>query len=144
MKDNDIVRYLKEQLSYFKERKLEFIDTHYPQPEHPARAKTDSLLSRYTSRVQQLIEETGESGLRSTDIVVIGSTVTICDLDTGGTDTLTICFPDQANIDGGGISFLSPMGSQLLLAGKDETVTIEVPNGKLPIRIEQIEFEART
>jgi transcription elongation factor GreA len=55
-----------------------------------------------------------------------------------------IVMPEDTNPDEGRISFLSPVGSQLLLGSKGEVRSVHTPSGSMRIRITGIELRSET
>jgi len=71
--------------------------------------------------------------------ISLGSTVHVRRLDDGQALRFTIVGPGEANPKEGRISSASPIGQALLDRTVGEEVEIEVPAGRLRLRIEQIE-----
>jgi regulator of nucleoside diphosphate kinase len=65
------------------------------------------------------------------DVITMNSTVVYDDSDNGRSDTLTLVYPDQADITRGCVSVLSPLGRRLIGARVGERVSFEAPGGGL-------------
>jgi len=127
---------LEKQLFILLEEKGQFLDQYYPQ-QGKERTSMDHFLTQYTTEVGKLLSESLED---TNDVVLIGSCITMEYLDYGEKDTFTIVFPEDADPDDNRISFLSPVGRQLLLAKLDETLVIAAPAGSMQVRITAIIF----
>jgi len=56
------------------------------------------------------------------------------------TEDFVICLPDQSDPDRGFISFLSPVGRQLLLRKLGEQLSLKIPTGDLQLTIKEISY----
>lgn len=63
--------------------------------------------------------------------VRMGSTVTFKDTDSGAIDTVTLVYPEAADVAQMKISILSPVGSALIGLRIGEMIEWPMPNGKL-------------
>ena len=75
------------------------------------------------------------------DIVTMNSTVRLVDGSTGEILTLTLVYPDQANISEARVSVLAPVGMAILGCRQGETIEWNVPAGTRSLRIERILFQ---
>jgi len=75
------------------------------------------------------------------DVVTMNSTVEVCDLDGGETETFTLAYPDDADISRGRMSVLAPLGRALLGRRVGEVVQVAVPAGPRRIRIERLRYQ---
>ena len=66
-----------------------------------------------------------------TDAVSMGSTVTFIDLDSNEENTISLVYPDEANVAQMKISILSPVGSALIGLRIGGTIDWPVPQGKI-------------
>ncbi|HXG42966.1 MAG TPA: transcription elongation factor GreA [Dehalococcoidia bacterium] len=71
--------------------------------------------------------------------VQLGSTVEVRNLDTGALHRYTVVGPAEADTKAGKISSASPVGRALLDRRQGDEVEVEVPAGRLRLRIERIE-----
>lgn len=127
------------QLILFGDEKTQFLDAYFPDFGN-GRSQADQLLSDYTQVLKSHLasEEENWSGM-----VLIGSRVFISYLDDMSTETLTIVSPHHAVLPEDGsaecpVSFLSPMGRELLMKPCGELVHVHTPSGRLPVRIDRI------
>jgi transcription elongation factor GreA len=131
---------LAKQLHFFVENKLDFLDQHYPPvpPHSSERKKIDQLLDHYVQRISSHINR---SDAAAPDFVFIGATVKIRDLDFQEEETYKICLPEESDPDKQCISFLSPVGRQLLLKQAGAEIPIETPAGPMRIAVSEIAYE---
>lgn len=122
------------QLLTLGEEKRTFLDAYFD-VHNPERVQLDKQLMAYTERVEQLLAGPDEQ-LHS--VVLIGSRIELEYVDFHTSDTLTIVMPEEADPDEGHISFLSPVGRQLLLGEKGEIRSIYTPSGSMRIRVANI------
>ncbi|MDF2667983.1 MAG: hypothetical protein K0R67_289 [Paenibacillus sp.] len=124
------------QLVLLCEEKNHFLDTFFLM-HGKERMQMDQLLTAYTGFVENLLKH-GDDELHR--YVLIGSQVAIMNLDDHTEDVFTIVFPDYTDPDENRISFLSPLGKQLLFAATGSVVKIDTPIGIQRMMIEHIEF----
>lgn len=93
-------------------------------------AELDEILSNYTIIEEQEI---------SHDIVHVGSTVTVKDLELDEVETYAIVGSQEADPMNGRISEESPFGKALLAQKSGETVVVEAPEGNIRYQILKIE-----
>jgi transcription elongation factor GreA len=72
--------------------------------------------------------------------VLIGTQVTVLYDEDNETEDYVICYPEQSDPDTGYISFLSPVGRQLLFKNIGEKISLKIPTGELPVTIKEISF----
>jgi len=125
------------QLVFFDDEKAQFLDQYYPD-NNQKRALVERVLSEYASTLEKMLPDLNESVLKST--ALIGSKVTLRYLDDNTTETFTIVFPGKADPDRNMVSFLSPIGFQLLLTRAGERCKLAVPGGELAVLVEKIEY----
>ncbi len=128
---------LMNQLVYFDEEKSAFLDHYFPQHGRE-RQRAAQFLSDYTAALEKSVSTFDKGGLHS--VVLIGSRVQTKDMEDQAKETFFIVFPNQADPDQNLISFLSPIGFQLLLAAPGEVRTIEVPTGSFTVLIEEVDY----
>ena len=85
-------------------------------------------------RRAKVIENQGQS-----NIVRVGSTVTICEVGLDDEETYVIVGAHEADPARGRISNISPLGSALLGAKKGQTVRAETPAGTVEFQVIRIE-----
>jgi len=75
------------------------------------------------------------------DVVTMGATVHLRELDTDEPWTFTICFPAEADIRENRISVLSPVGTAIIGCRVGDVIDWPVPSGNVRIRIESVAFQ---
>lgn len=75
------------------------------------------------------------------DVVTMGSTVHLRELETDEPWTFTVCFPEEADIRENRISVLSPVGTAIIGCLVGDVVDWPVPGGKVRIRIEEVAYQ---
>jgi len=121
---------LRKQLLYFDEKITDIIHTY---PNLAERNQLNKLIATYRLHVGQYLERSGNNAQEK--VVWIGTKVTIRYEAEGDEETLTIVLPHQADLEQGRISFLSPMGQNLLLSEYDQRIEIDSPSGKYWITV---------
>ena len=72
------------------------------------------------------------------DVVTMGSTVRLTDLQTGEEETYTLVYPNDADIDENKLSVLAPIGTALLGYRAGDVVEWPVPAGVRRFRVEEV------
>ena len=80
-----------------------------------------------------------EEDVGQTDIVTIGSKVTISAIDSGKTLVFKVVGSQEADFPNGAINEDSPVGKALMGARVGDIVTVEAPRGSMDYKIEKIE-----
>lgn len=124
------------QLFTLGEEKRTFLDAYFDVRD-PERIQLEKQLVAYTQCVENLLQGPDED---LDSVVLIGSHIDFEYVDYHTSDSFTIVMPDDANPDEGRISFLSPVGSQLLLGSKGEVRSVHTPSGSMRIRITGIKL----
>lgn len=75
----------------------------------------------------------------SSDVVKLGSQVTIVEEGASDEEVYTIVGAAEAKPDEGKISHLSPIGSALLGAKKGEKVRVQTPSGQISFKVRKIQ-----
>ncbi|NTZ16990.1 GreA/GreB family elongation factor [Paenibacillus sp. JMULE4] len=125
------------QLVYFDDEKLNFLNQYFPEP-NQKRRNVEKTISVYCSTLERIIKDLTEENLNS--MALIGSQVDLRYLDDGSTESLTIVFPHRTDPNKNLISFLSPIGFQLLMAQTNENYQLVIPSGETLVRVENIKF----
>ncbi len=73
------------------------------------------------------------------DVVTMGTTVLLRELETDEPWTFTICYPEDADVRKDRLSVLSPVGTAIIGCRVGDVVRWPVPGGTVRIRIESIE-----
>ncbi|SFL95180.1 transcription elongation factor GreA [Paenibacillus sp. 1_12] len=128
------------QLVYFDDEKINFLNHYYPENNHK-RSAFERILSVYTSTLEKIISDLNEENLNS--VALIGSRLELRYLNDDWIESFTIVFPQHADPNQNLISFLSPMGFQLLMSQVNETYQLEVPSGVISVKVEGIKYVNR-
>jgi len=126
-----------EQLVYFDENKTDFLNHYYPSF-GKERDRVDKVLGVYARTVEQLLADERQADLDS--CVLIGSRVDLRYAEDGEREQYAIVFPPLADPDRNRLSFLSPIGLQLLLARPGERYMLVVPSGEIEVEIEHAAY----
>ncbi|OLO27913.1 hypothetical protein BTR23_19070 [Alkalihalophilus pseudofirmus] len=124
------------QLVYFDEELHRFLEVFVQ--EKSKKSEVEKTVHEYMEVVERILANFNEESINS--VVLIGSTVEVYYLDDHINETFTIVFPYQANPEKDLISFLSPVGSQLLLAKANQTYKIKLPFGDTSVIVKKITF----
>ena len=126
-----------QQLVYFDEEKLHFLDRYYPEQDQKRRM-VEKAIEEYAAFLNGILEKSGGETLHS--VALIGSQVELRYLDDGSTESYTIVFPEEADPAKGRVSFLSPVGFQLLMARRSDVLQLALPFGETSVQVEKVEF----
>jgi len=75
------------------------------------------------------------------DVVTMGSTVHLRELETDEPWTFTVCFPEEADVREDRISVLSPVGTAIIGCRTGDVVDWPVPSGSVRIEIESVAYQ---
>jgi transcription elongation factor GreA len=119
------------QLIVLGEEKHSFLDAYFPK-QGVERKQTQLFLAEYVQFVENELAavETGQS-----PAVFIGCEVTIDYIDYQTKDSFKIVYPMDADPEQNCISFLSPVGKQLLMSRRDEVINVATPAGAMRVRM---------
>ncbi|CAM3401958.1 GreA/GreB family elongation factor [Cytobacillus oceanisediminis] len=131
-------------------KQLTFIDENYQElnslylSSTPLKERIKDFLSIYVREVEQYItlysRVSSDQPLRK---VFIGTKVTLLFEGENDREDYHICLPEHSDPDNGCISFLSPVGRQLLLKNLGEQTSLIIPSGQLDVVIENISYSGR-
>ncbi|PAD67884.1 hypothetical protein CHH83_16460 [Bacillus sp. 7586-K] len=126
------------QLVFLEENSSELMDTYFASE----REKYRSFCSSYTSEVESYLSLLNNQLEKQSSLtkVFIGSKVSVKFEDDEEIEEFVICFPEETDPDNGFISFLSPVGHQLLLRSLGETMSLSTPGGEVRVTINDISF----
>ena len=79
-----------------------------------------------------------EAGSLPTDVVAVGSTVLLVDLESGARDRYALVLPNRADATRGLISVSAPLGTAVLGARVGDIVEWRMPGGLRRMRIEAV------
>lgn len=77
------------------------------------------------------------------DVVTMGSTIRLRDLETGEEETYTLVYPDDADIQNDKLSVLAPVGTALLGYRTGDVVEWPVPAGVRRFCIEDVKYRPK-
>ncbi|RDV04066.1 nucleoside diphosphate kinase regulator [Undibacter mobilis] len=89
-----------------------------------ASSPTSDFLAREVARATVVPSETAPCG-----VVAMGSTVTFRDDTTAQARTITLVYPDEADLAHGRISVLTPVGAALIGLPVGESIEWQTPDG---------------
>ena len=87
------------------------------------------------------IAETIEPKDVPADVVTMNSRVVVQDVENGDRSEYTLVFPEQANIEQGRLSVVSPIGTAILGYAKGDVITWQTPGGPRQIQIADIRYQ---
>ncbi|MFB9278492.1 GreA/GreB family elongation factor [Cohnella cellulosilytica] len=128
---------LREQLAYFEKETSELLRKAYP--DLAKRDAIHALVSKYCDHIYGYLN--GDILGEIDECVWIGSVVTIIDEIDGTEERYKIVLPHEINADLGHISFLSPLGSRLLLAHKGDRIEVDSPSGSYGVMLFEAAYE---
>lgn len=106
--------------------------------EYKEAKEQQSFLEEKIARLEDIIRRAVIIIKHKGDIIRIGSSTEIKNLNSGDIKNFTIVGPEEVDIAGGKISNLSPLGSALVGRKKGETVSVVSPNGEVKYKIIEI------
>jgi regulator of nucleoside diphosphate kinase len=74
-------------------------------------------------------------------VVTMQSRVRVRDLVGGETETYTLVFPDDADVNAGRLSVLAPLGTALLGARAGHTIEFAAPGGTRRLKVERVLYQ---
>jgi regulator of nucleoside diphosphate kinase len=74
-------------------------------------------------------------------VVTMRSRVRVRDLNGGGPETVSLVYPDEADLDAGRISVLAPMGAALLGARVGTIVAFNTPGGRRRLKVTRMLYQ---
>jgi transcription elongation factor GreA len=127
------------QLIYFDDSYSLFFDTYFPEQSRE-RSAMEKKIRSYLQELEGLLkldDEALDQTLKSRTFV--GSSVKIRYED-GYDETFTVVYPTAIDPDKNRISFLSPIGRQLLMAKAGDSITLETPVENHQVRVEEVKL----
>lgn len=107
----------------------------------PVQERLKHFFNLYVMEVEDLLKTNKRNEMISHfPKVFIGTKVTILYEEEDEIEDYVICYPEQSDPDLGYISFLSPVGRQLLFKNLGDKVSIKIPTGELLVTIKEISF----
>jgi transcription elongation factor GreA len=131
--------YYVQQLNYIDENIKELTNLYLSST--PIQERLKHFFNLYVLEVEDLLKTNKRNEIISFfPKVFIGTKVTVLYDEEDETEDYVICYPEQSDPDLGYISFLSPVGRQLLFKNLGDKVSIKIPTGELLVTIKEISF----
>lgn len=131
--------YFVQQLVYIDENIMELTNLYISST--PIQERLKHFFNLYVLEVEDLLKINQKNNfISSFPKVFIGTRVTVLYDEENETEDYVICYPEHSNPDHGFISFLSPVGRQLLFKNISEKIMLKIPTGELLITIKEISF----
>ncbi|KKI88912.1 hypothetical protein WQ54_28745 [Bacillus sp. SA1-12] len=138
-KANHSKDYFIQQVKYIDENIMELTDLYVSST--PIQERLKHYFNLYVLEVENLLQINQKNDfIPSFPKVYIGTKVKVLYDEENETEEYVICFPEQSSPDCGFISFLSPVGRQLLLKNIGEKISLKIPTGNLLVTIKDISF----
>ena len=94
---------------------------------------------RFLQKRMEIAEVVDPAKQTSRDRVYFGATVTYCD-ETDRERTIRIVGIDEARLENGEVSWVSPIARALMRAGEGDVVRVKTPNGEVEIEVVTIRY----
>lgn len=131
--------YFFQQLSFIDENIKELTNLYLSST--PITERIKHFFNLYVLEIEELLKVNQNNDVISFfPKVFIGTKVTVLYDEENETEDYVICYPEHSNPDHGFISFLSPVGRQLLFKNISEKIMLKIPTGELLITIKEISF----
>ncbi|MEH7252302.1 GreA/GreB family elongation factor [Neobacillus niacini] len=131
--------YFLQQFDYIDENIKELTNLYISSTPVPERIK--HFFNLYILEVEELLKDNNKKKIISSfPKVYIGTKVTVWYEEDQEAEDYVICYPEQSDPDTGFISFLSPVGKQLLLKNINEKLLLKIPTGEVPVTIKEITY----
>ncbi len=132
---------LLQHLVNIEDTKTQFIDNYFPGVS-VQRTEAIVMLNNYISQLDNLLRQVqvAENADPQFPMVVVGSNITVRDLDTREAFTLRITPPFQDKFQSDDVSILSPVGKALLLKKVGDEARIKTPGGVIRYLVESINY----
>lgn len=99
------------------------------------------MIQRYKQTLEQLLAKDDSALFESLkSVTLLGSSVKVLFEEDGFEESFTVVYPTDIDPDNNRISFLSPIGRQLLLAAPHDFVVLESPVGRQQVQVREISF----
>jgi transcription elongation factor GreA len=131
--------YYVQQLSFIDENIKELTNLYLSST--PIQERLKHFFNLYVLEVEDLLKTNKRNEIISFfPKVLIGTKVTVLYDEENETEDYVICYPEQSDPDLGYISFLSPVGRQLLFKNLGDKISIKIPTGELLVTVNEISF----
>ncbi|MDR7316492.1 GreA/GreB family elongation factor [Brevibacillus nitrificans] len=132
-----------QQLVFFDEQYSLFFD-HYVRDYGKEKQTVDTLIKRYRDTLEDILaKDDGALSESLQSVALLGSSVHVRFEEDGYEELFTVVFPTDIDPDQNRISFLSPIGRQLLLSAPHESIVLESPAGRQSVQIGEVRFAYR-
>ncbi|WNC12157.1 GreA/GreB family elongation factor [Brevibacillus brevis] len=129
-----------QQLVFFDEQYSLFFD-HYVRDYGREKQIVDALVRRYRETLEELLaKDDGALSQSLQNVTLLGSSVRVHFEEDGYEELFTVVFPTEIDPDQNRISFLSPIGRQLLLTAPRDMLVLESPVGKQQVQIGEVRY----
>ena len=105
-----------------------------------ARNSRDSVFLKDLARELALAEAVEPRDVPP-DLVTMNSRILLQDVETGETMEYTLVFPEEADIENGRLSVVSPIGTAILGYAKGDTLSWHTPGGPRKLKILDIPYQ---
>jgi transcription elongation factor GreA len=131
--------YFSQQLVYIDDHIKELTDLYISST--PIQERLKHFFNLFVLEVEELLANNLKNDcITSFSKVYLGTKVTVLYEEENETEDYVICYPEQSDPDLGYISFLSPVGRQLLFKNIGEKIRLKIPTGELSVTIKEISF----
>ncbi|MDQ0256421.1 transcription elongation GreA/GreB family factor [Evansella vedderi] len=129
------------QLEYFVNNKKQIVSELSRNSNNNSDWEPEQFIDQYRERLTTL-KEIELDQFPSLPFVIINSRVTLYQPTKNDTMGITICFPEEENVEFGLYSYLSPFGKKLLLKEVGAVIYGEINNESREVTIENIEYSS--
>ncbi|TQR36860.1 GreA/GreB family elongation factor [Brevibacillus brevis] len=137
---NGTRNHLINQLVFFDEQYSLFYDQ-YVRNYGKEKQAIDEIVVRYKQTLESLLAKEDSALFQSLKaITLLGSSVKVLFEEDQFEESFTVVYPTDIDPDNNRISFLSPIGRQLLLAAPHDSVVLESPVGRQQVQVREISF----
>lgn len=127
---------LRRRLQYLDDLLRSGLDDYFSRDDDPeARQAVRERIQQYIAQAERVVASLPEEVPFSVQQVLMDVPVQVVDEETGDPESFTVVGPTEVDASAGMISFLSPLGSALLLKRVKETVVLEAPGGRFTFRV---------
>ncbi|HYF78532.1 MAG TPA: GreA/GreB family elongation factor [Symbiobacteriaceae bacterium] len=130
---------LRRRLQYLDDLLRSGLDDYFSRDDDPeVRQAVRERIQYYIAQAERVLSSLPEEVPFSVQQVLMDVPVQVVDEETGAPESFTVVGPNEVDASAGMISFLSPLGSALLLKRVAETVELEAPGGRFTFRVAMI------
>lgn len=133
-------KHLVNQLIFFDEQFSVFFHQYFP-GQGMQRVSMEKTVQRYLGTLESLLKQDDTDLAQALNsVTLLGSNVKVVYKADGYEESFTVVFPTEIDPDKNRISFLSPIGKQLLFAATGDQMILETPVGNHDVQIGEIKF----